>query len=175
MNSFLSILFSIVMLFNFVTTGEIIVDSESTIGVIENTNVSGVIIEEPTNLVPEIFSYSIYIPNSNADGFDTEIVSVNEISSDAVLDELKNYKVLPADVSINNLGIKNGLITIDFNQSFADVVRSMGTSGETMIVGSVVNTFLNAFQAEIVFLTVNGEILESGHAIYDFELGFFEL
>ena len=39
-----------------------------------------------------------------------------------------------------------------------------------MVVGSVVNTFLDAFQAESVYFTVDGQILESGHVIYDFAI-----
>lgn len=175
MNHFLSILFYIVMLFNFAATEEIVVDNKSTINIIEDAEVSDIVIEEPTDSVLELFSYSIYLPNNNADGFDTKVINTDKISAEIVLNELINYKVIPADVSINNFKIKDGLIMIDFSESFADTVCSMGTSGETMIVGSVVNTFLDAFQAEKVFLTINGEILESGHVIYDFEIGFFEL
>lgn len=164
MNSFLNILFSIVMLFNISATDGFV-----------DYKLSNEVIVENLEFNSEQLSYSIYIPNSNADGFDTEIISVKEISAETVLNELKNYKVLPADVSINNFKIEDGLITIDFNKSFSDLVCSMGTSGETMIVGSVVNTFLDAFQAEAVYITVNGDILESGHIIYDFELDFFEL
>ena len=76
---------------------------------------------------------------------------------------------------MNSFAVEDGLITVDFNRSFADVVCSMGTSGELMIVGSVVNTFLDAFRAESVAFTVDGQILESGHTIYDFALTFFSL
>ena len=171
MNIFLSILFSIVMLFNVFATDDFTDGKLSN----ENIEISNEIVEEFLEETSEQLSYFVYVPNNNADGFDIEIASTNRISSDVVLDELKNYKVLPADVSINNFKIEDGLITIDFNQAFSDIVCSMGTSGESMIVGSVVNTFLNAFQAETVYITVDGDILESGHVIYDFELGFFEL
>ena len=91
------------------------------------------------------------------------------------MNELKSQKVLPDTVSINSFAIDSSVITIDFNKAFADTVCSMGTSGELMIVGSVVNTFLDAFQAESVYFTVDGQILESGHTIYDFNLTFFSL
>ena len=47
-----------------------------------------------------------------------------------------------------------------------------------VIVGGlpdVVNTFLDAFQAESVYFTVDGQILESGHVIYDFAMPFFSV
>jgi hypothetical protein len=43
-----------------------------------------------------------------------------------------------------------------------------------MVLGSLVNTYLSAYQAETVLITVEGQILESGHVIYDFPMGYFE-
>ena len=123
----------------------------------------------------QTLSYSLYIPNDNADGFDVETIHTENISEKAVLTELQKRNILPDTVSMNSFNIDDGLITIDFNQAFSDVLCSMGTSGELMIVGSVVNTFLDAFQAESVYFTVNGQILESGHTIYDFAMSFFSL
>ena len=116
---------------------------------------------------------SIYVPNDNADGFLVETIRTEDISPETVLAELKTQSVLPDAVSINSFSMDNGLLTIDFNQAFADVVCSMGTSGELMVVGSVVNTFLDAFQGESVYFTVESQVLESGHTIYDFDMSFF--
>lgn len=138
----------------------------------DETEISEGLTEEPIESISQLLSYSIYVPNDNADGFVVETVSTEDISAETVLTELKRRNVLPDTVSINSFNIDNGLITIDFNQAFANVVCSMGTSGELMIVGSVVNTFLDAFQAESVYFTVDGEMLESGHTIYDFAMHF---
>ena len=141
----------------------------------ENEKTEAEISEGLTESVSQLLSYSIYIPNDNADGFDVETIRTEDISADTVLTELKKRNVLPDAVSVNGFNIDNGLITIDFNQAFSDAVCSMGTSGELMIVGSVVNTFLDAFQAESVYFTVDGQILESGHTIYDFALPFISV
>jgi len=132
-----------------------------------------VLSEAPIESVSRRLSYSIYVPNDNADGFDAVTINTEDISAESVLAELKNRNVLPNAVSINSFYMDNGLIRMDFNQAFANAVCSMGTSGEQMIVGSVVNTFLDAFQAESVYFTVDGQILESGHTIYDFGMTFF--
>lgn len=132
-----------------------------------------ILTEAPNESVFQRLSYSIYIPNANADGFDVEIILTDDISAETVLTELIYRNILPDTVSINSSKIDNRMITIDFNQAFADVVCSMGTSGEFMIVGSVVNTFLDAFQAESIYFTVDGQVLESGHTIYDFAMTYF--
>ena len=115
--------------------------------------------------------YEIYLPNENAEGFNTKTLNVGEITADSVLHELINHKVLPDGVAINNHEIDGTQLNLDFNRAFADLVCSTGTAGEMMIVGSVVNTYLSAFQIESVFFTVDGAILESGHVIYDFPIG----
>lgn len=131
--------------------------------------------EQDTATVPQLISYAVYVPNDNADGFRVITASGETVSAETVLAELKKQNVLPEAISLNSFHLENGLITMDLNQAFADIICSMGTSGELMIVGSVVNTYLDAFQAESVYFTVDGEILESGHTIYDFALSFFSM
>ena len=62
---------------------------------------------------------------------------------------------------------------IDMNDAFLTQLRSMGTSGEYMLMGSLVNTFLDNYTAGSILVTVNGAVPESGHVIYDFPLTFF--
>ena len=131
--------------------------------------------EEPTEVTaPVLLSYQIYLPNENADGFEVETAVAPQITAEIILEELQTRGVLPETVAINAFGSEDTQLNIDFNQAFGDLVCSMGTSGEMMIVGSVVNTFLSAFQAESVYFTVEGQILESGHVIYDFPILFTE-
>ena len=101
------------------------------------------LIEETT--LTTVFSYTVYIPNDNADGFIEELIEVHEVSPDSVLEELKSRNIVPADMKVNSCSIDDGFVTIDFNQAFGDAVCATGTSGELMLVGSVVNTYLSAF------------------------------
>ena len=117
-------------------------------------------------------TYELYLPNVNADGFDIVTVETDRITADGVLAQLHERGALPEDVVINAFGADGDQLNLDFNQAFADLVCSMGTSGERMVIGSVVNTFLNAFQAQSVYFTVDGEVLESGHVVYDFPIEF---
>lgn len=186
MKKILCVLFAAVMLFGFAACGK----SPITPQYVDTQNVNDPspatepiekgepeildsLSEETIESVSQLVSYSIYVPNDNADGFDLETIRTEVISAENVLAELKKRNVLPDAVFVNSFNMDNGLITMDLNQAFADVVCSMGTSGELMIVGSVVNTFLDAFQADYVYFTVNNQILESGHTIYDFAMPFF--
>ena len=64
-------------------------------------------------------------------------------------------------------------LAADFNDRLPQAVLPMGTSGEYVIMGSVVNTLLSAYDADSVLITVNGEVLETGHSIYDQPLTFY--
>ena len=123
---------------------------------------------------PRTLTYTLYLPDGTAEHFVTQQVWVSQITADSVLLELQRAKLLPETVIINAFGSDGDRLIIDFNSAFADIINSVGTSGERMIVGSMVNTFLSAFQAQSILLTVDGETLESGHVIYDFPITFME-
>lgn len=127
----------------------------------------------PTEAAASV-SYALYLPNENADGFVTRTVLTDRITADGILLELQIAGALPDTVILNAFGSQGDQLILDFNSAFGDAVNAMGTSGEYMIIGSLVNSFLNAFQAQSLTFTVEGEILESGHVIYDFPLTFFE-
>lgn len=131
--------------------------------------------EAPSETAPDpTVNYRLYLPDENAENFVVKDIQTGHITADGILGELQANGVLPESVIINAFGADGNQLNIDFNSAFGDLVSSMGTSGERMIIGSVVNTYLNAFQAESVFFTVEGEILESGHVVYDFPITFVE-
>ena len=128
----------------------------------------------PTDAPTEapLITFTLYHGDDNAEKLLPKEVSVPQINETVVIEQLVAAGVLKDGIAVNSLTRDGTQLTIDFNQDFADLVRSMGTSGEYIIVGSTVNTFLSAYEAQSVFFTVNGEILESGHVIYDFPMEF---
>ena len=129
---------------------------------------------EQTTTEPENYSIYIYIPNENLDGFTEEGRLIEQMNEDAIIKALIDANILTEGVSVNSLTQEGSTLRIDMNEAFRDLICSQGTTGELMVMGSLVNTFLSAYGAEAVELTINGEILESGHVIYDFPMGFFQ-
>lgn len=132
--------------------------------------------DDPTEMEidQQLQGFTLYYGDDNAEFFLSEEVQVDEVNEDVVVQHLISAGVLTEDTAVNSLSKNGTQLVVDFNQAFADLVCSMGTSGERIIVGSTVNTFLSAFHAESMIFTVNGEILESGHVVYDFPLEFME-
>lgn len=52
-------------------------------------------------------------------------------------------------------------IDLDFNSKLGDRVRSFGTTGETEIIGCLVNTYLDAYDCEGIQLTEEGQKFET--------------
>lgn len=120
----------------------------------------------------------IYSPNEMADGFVTEEIETSEVTESWVVEQLIAKGVIPGNVQalscteIQEGGVKS--LKLDLNQAFADFLQSLGSTGEYMVVGSVCNTFLDAYQCNQIQITVAGNALETGHTEYPGYLNAFE-
>lgn len=119
-------------------------------------------------------SVIIYRGNENADGFETVEYAVEEVNMNVLVEKLIEVGVLNERVFIGSMRIDGEHLILNFGPAFADQLDTAGTAGERMLMGSVVNTFLTAFDAETVSVRVDGQILETGHVVYDEPMGFFE-
>lgn len=127
--------------------------------------------EAQTDPTEEPVAFTVYTPDENLIGFiATEVTASRESALDALIDA----GVLNEDIAVNSVEMDGKLLKLDLNSAFADLINQQGTTGERMVIGSLVNTYLSAYQAETVLITVDGKILESGHVIYDFPMGYFE-
>lgn len=126
-----------------------------------------------TTAAPEHF-ITLYAPNEDATGFIYASIEVPELSAHAICDALIEAGVLREDVQFNSLTVENGEVKLDVNDAFGTQLMSYGTAGEYMMMGSVVNTLLSAYDAQTVSITMDGQIMESGHVIYDFPQTVYE-
>lgn len=121
---------------------------------------------------------TVFSPNENADGFDKTDIAVPAITDDVIIRQLVNAGVLAEDTSVSTVmevSTDTGKATLeaDFNDALRQSLLPMGTAGEYVLMGSVVNTFLTAYQADAITITVEGEVLETGHSVYDQPLEFY--
>lgn len=82
---------------------------------------------------------------------------------------LQESGLLTEDCQLLSLNVneQDRTMELDFNQATGDRIRSMGTTGETEIVGCMVNTYLEAYDCDRILLTEEGQPLESSHASHD--------
>ena len=101
-------------------------------------------------------------------------MTIDILQPEEIIQLLAEYSVLNPDVEANAAVLIDTQLHLDLNEAFLMQPYTMGTTGEKMLIGSIVNTFLSAYGCESVLLTVDGQFFDSGHVVYDFPLGFFE-
>ena len=120
----------------------------------------------------------LYVSNDDATEFVSESVKIDELTPENIVNALVQKSLLPSDIQVLKCeeqivdGVKS--LDVDFNEAFGAYVCSMGTTGEYYTIGSVVNTFSDAYGCEQIKITVEGNTLESGHAEYPGYMNRFE-
>lgn len=134
--------------------------------------------ENQTVREDESTEITIYTSNDDATAFVSDSVKIDELTPENIVNALIEKSVLSSDVQVLKCdkqtvdGVES--LEIDFNEAFGAYVCSMGTTGEYYTIGSVVNTFLDAYGCEKVKITVEGNTLETGHAEYPRYMNRFE-
>lgn len=113
----------------------------------------------------------IYVPDENAEGWDVNQVEIPQVSADALIGQLVGAGVLTDSITMQNFEETEEegqyVLKLDLSSNFKDSIRSMGTAGEILTIGAVVNSFLDTYQAEAIQITVDGSTLETGHEVYE--------
>lgn len=131
------------------------------------------IIEDSSTSTAEI-PVTLYYPNDTAEYLLSKEAFVSELSPQALMDLLRDEGILSETVTVNSFTVDNyNSIQLDLSANFGQILNSSGSAGEYIIVGSVVNTFITAFEADSVFLTVDGQT-QYGQGMYDSAMSFFE-
>ena len=129
--------------------------------------------EEP--VAPSGVSVTLYKGDDNAEFVIPVECEIAGQSPQAIADKLVELGVFSAPVTANSFTVDNSnVIHLDMGQDFAAQIFSSGTAGEHIMVGSLVNSFISVYEADAVLITVDGNPFESGHAVYDYALSFFE-
>ena len=146
----------------------------------------------PDIAVVEEMEITLYLPDEQAESLE-EVTETVDATPQGVVDALIAHGALPQGVKVNSFSMSdNGTetqdgdtvsytpgdtlhIDLDLSSEFADAASSTGTSGELMLLGSLVNTMLKAYNADEITITCDGAPLETGHNVYEEPLTFYEL
>ena len=132
--------------------------------------------DQPTSETKPNLCAFIYSGNDNADGFIITEYPVSELNTDILIAKMIEINTLSSETKVLSEKMNGTCLHLDLNSSFKDTINSMGSSGEYILMGSLVNTLIHNYQDTVqsVLITVDGETLETGHVIYDFEMTYFE-
>ena len=112
---------------------------------------------------------SVFYSNDDATAFTADMVKIKELTPKNVLNALADKGVIDKDIKINKFEVSeiDGMqsINIDFDQ-FKEYIMSCGSTQEYYVVGGICNTFIKAYRADRIKITVDGNCLETGHNDY---------
>ena len=127
----------------------------------------------PTEAPAASVTVNIYRGDDNAEYVFAEPVAVSELSPEALVSALKDAGVFSEAFTVNSFSADGSKLSLDLAAAFAAQLGQYGTAGEYIMMASLVNTFLEAYSADEITITVDGAVLETGHSIYDSPLSFF--
>lgn len=122
---------------------------------------------------PQDTTFEVYYPDESYVALLHKSIAVEELTAEAVLQELMDLGVVNSSVIVRDVFLDGTQLNLDLSVDFLEQLRTLGSTGERYVVGSVVNTFLSAYGAETVMITIDGDLMDSGHAVYDAPMEFF--
>ena len=120
----------------------------------------------------------IYSPNENADGYNKQEMDFEDVSPGMIIGQMVGDGTLPDSVVVMNFEEVDNegqpALLLDLSSGFGEYVQSMGTAGEDMTMGSLVNTFLDTYGVSSIEILVEGEAFSTGHTEYSGFLSRYE-
>lgn len=119
---------------------------------------------------------TIYYGNGASDKLDTEISTMEELTADNLLNALAGHNIVSIGTKVNSCeeveenGIK--FLYLDLDKTFREYLKTMSDESEKVIIASLTATFLEAYDAERIVITVDGKVLETNHKTYDEPFGY---
>lgn len=126
--------------------------------------------KESESEVKKEVTISVFYSNDDATAFTADMVKIKELTPENVLNALADKGVIDNGIKINKFEVSevDGMqsIDIDFDQKFKEYITSCGSTQEYYVIGGICNTFIKAYQADRIKITVDGNCLETGHNDY---------
>ena len=121
---------------------------------------------------------TLYLPNENADGWNVTKNQIEQITPDIIIGQLVGAGAIPDSVTVVSFGEDQGekglILKLDLSSNFAEGLLNMGTAGEYLTMGSVVNSFFDTYQADGIEITAGGNVIETGHTSFEGVLNHFD-
>jgi hypothetical protein len=114
-----------------------------------------------------VISIDVYQSDEEGMGLITESIAIESLTPENVLEALIGEGVLASNIQVLRFGESSvggqKMIELDLSTEFHSFLSGQGTTGEFIVIGSLVNTFLSAFQVDNIIITVGGEALSTPH------------
>lgn len=112
----------------------------------------------------------IFYGNAGSYDLNREIVPIGEKTAEELVDALARHNIMSLDTKVLSFEEKETagekILYLDLSKAAGEYLKTMSREAECIILASVVNTFLENYEADGVCITVNGKTLATKHAEY---------
>lgn len=112
----------------------------------------------------------IYYSEDTAETLSVSVARTVEVTPEILLLNLSFYDMVPDTVTVQSFEQKKQegglLLTLDLSENFEEYLSGLNASREEEVLGSLVNTFLDAYQGTEMLITVKGQALNTSHENY---------
>lgn len=109
-------------------------------------------------------SLTVFSPNSTGDGLNSKTVTINHLTAYSIMNALADNKVVPSGTTALKFDMSNGIGYLDVSSKIYN--SDYGTTEEQLMLDSIRETFLKAFNINKLKLTVDGKPYMSSHLDY---------
>lgn len=114
---------------------------------------------------------TVYYGNSGSLDLKQEVTAVEELTPESLIDSLAKHNIVSLDTKVNSFEVventEGKVLKLDLSKGFREYLKTMTENSEKVILASVTNTFLKAYEAETIQITVDGRPLETTHESYE--------
>lgn len=127
--------------------------------------------EELTDETSEQKEVTIYYGNGASEMLSSEKAAMEQVTAEKLIEALLRHNIVSLGTKVNSFeeedadGVKK--LKLDLSKTFREYLKTMTQEGEKIIISSVAATFLEAYGAEEITITVEGKALETEHASYE--------
>ena len=116
----------------------------------------------------------IFYGNAGSYDLNREIVPIGEKTAEELVDALARHNIMSLDTKVLSFEEKEAagerILHLDLSKAAGEYLKTMSREAECIILASVVNTFLENYEADGVFIAVNGKPLTTKNAEYPYAL-----
>lgn len=121
---------------------------------------------------------TVYYGNSGSMELKYEDAAIEQLTPENLIDSLAKHNIVSLDTKVNSFEEEEDadgkVLKLDLSRSFKEYLKTMSENGEKVILASVTNTFLEAYEAKLIQITVEGDSLETSHGSYEEPMGYIQ-
>lgn len=133
-----------------------------------DNNEAGQVQEDENNDQIEV---TIYYGNGVSEKLNEEVINMEELTAENLISKLAGHNIVPLGTKVNSFeeeaGDRGKVLHLDLDKAFREYLKTMTSESESVILASITITFLEAYDAKSISITVDGKVLETNHATYE--------